>query len=301
MTTSFDLIISGGKVLDGTGADAIATDIGLRGDIIASIGDLSHAEAKQTIDATGKTVTPGFIDSHSHSDAYILIEPSAQSKVSQGITTEVVGNCGGSAAPLLGEYQMASDWREHEYPGTWSTVAEYRTLLESVNPAVNVVLFAGHKAIRVAVVGYDHREVTSDELSQMTKLLEQCIDEGARGISTGLIYAPAMYATTDELIALASVAAKQNCLYASHMRSEMGGVIDALEEALEIGRRSGATVQVSHLKASGRANWHLIDKAFELIRSARDEGINVAADRYPYTSGSTELDIIFPDWAEEGM
>jgi N-acyl-D-amino-acid deacylase len=300
MTTTFDLIITGGTVLDGTGSDGIAADLGVIGDRIASIGDLSGAETKETINAVGKTVTPGFIDSHSHSDAYLLIEPSAQSKISQGITTEITGNCGGSAAPLLGDYQMPSDWREHKYPGTWSRVGEYRDLLESIGPAPNVVLLAGHKAIRVAVVGHEHRDVRTDELIQMKELLAQCIDEGARGMSTGLIYSPGMAATQEELVELSRVVAERGGVYASHMRNEGSGVVEAVEEALEIGRQSGARVQVSHLKAAGQSNWHLIDKATGLIRDARASGQEVAADRYPYTSGSTELDVVFPDWAEEG-
>lgn len=295
-----DIKITNGRVVDGTGAPERVADIGISGSVIRDVGDLSGVSASTVIEASGKLVCPGFIDAHSHSDAYLLIEPSATSKTFQGITTEVVGNCGASAAPLRGTYQLPSDWQTHTYPGTWSSVAEYRALLEAAEPAPNVVLLIGHKALRVACAGLAHRAVTDEELAQMKTLLEQGMDEGARGLSTGLIYAPAMYADAHELEALGHVVAARDGIYTSHMRSEGNDILEAIQETLNMGRKTGVRVEISHLKISGASNWDKVDAALFLIRDAREEGIDVAADRYPYTSGCTELDVIFPDWAEEG-
>ena len=295
-----DVKITGGQVLDGTGGSPVLLDVGVSGDSISETGDLSGAPAKLTISAAGKYVCPGFIDAHSHSDSYLLVEPSAPSKIFQGITTEVVGNCGASAAPLVGKYHMPSDWLDKKYPGKWSTVAEYRSLLESVKPAPNVVLLIGHNTLRVGVSGYENRPLTKPELEDAKKLLEQSLDEGGRGFSTGLIYAPAMFAPREELVELAKVAAKKSGIYTSHIRNEGDRLIEAIEEAVSIGRDAGIRVQISHLKTTGRRNWPLVDKALGLIRTARAEGLEVSADRYPYTSSNTDLDVIFPAWAAEG-
>lgn len=295
-----DTVIVNGQILDGTGASPVRADIGITGDRIADIGDLSQAAAGTTIDAAGKHVCPGFIDVHSHSDAYLLIEPSSPSKIYQGITTEVVGNCGASAAPRVGLNQLPSDWREKKYPGKWATVAEYRALLEQVHPAPNVVLMIGHNTLRSAVSGYVNRNLTADELNKMKALLEQGLDEGGRGLSTGLIYSPGMYAPRDEIIELAAVAGKRGGIYTSHMRSEAKALIEAIDEALDIGRTAGIRVEISHLKTSGKPNWGLIDRALDRIRKARSAGQAVCADRYPYTAASTDLDVILPQWAAEG-
>jgi N-acyl-D-amino-acid deacylase len=304
----FDLLITGGDVLDGMGTDPVRSDIGITGDTIAAVGDLSNAEARQVIDLgpacpqspQSAIVCPGFIDVHSHSDAYLLIEPLAPSKLYQGVTTEVVGNCGASAAPLTGEYRMPSDWREMAFPGGWRSVAEYRALLEEVGPAVNALLLVGHNTLRAGVVGYENRLATIDERRAMAALLARGMDEGARGLSTGLIYSPGMFAPRDEIVELAQVAADHDGIYTSHMRSESRYLLEAIDEALAIGNASGIRVEISHLKVGGRDNWGLIDAALDRIRSARERGQEVAADRYPYTSACTDLDVIFPDWAAEG-
>ena len=296
----FDILISGGLVVDGTGAPPVLCDVGIRGDQIEDVGELSSCPAGIRIDAAGACVCPGFIDTHSHSDAYLLIEPSAPSKIHQGITTEVVGNCGASAAPLTGDYHMPSDWRDKSYPGTWSSVADYRALLEKVQPAPNVVLLIGHNTLRVGVAGYENRKVTDEELRQMIRLLERSLDEGGRGLSTGLIYPPGMFAPADEILRLATVAARHGGIYTSHMRNEGGRVIEAIQEAVAIGREAGIRVQISHLKTSGRGNWNLIDHVLGTVRKAREDGVDAAADRYPYVFSSTDLDVVFPGWAQEG-
>ena len=294
---NFDLLIRNGEVLDGTGAEAVCADVGIVGERIAAIGDLSQAEAKTVIDAAGQMVCPGFIDVHSHSDAYLLIDPRAPSKVFQGITTEVCGNCGASVAPRLGGAQLPSDWQDKPFPGTWSTVAEYRNLFEQVKPAVNEALLIGHNTLHRGVCGYEPRGANPEELKAMCRALEQALDEGGCGMSTGLIYPPASAVPQAEVVALAKVVARHGGLYTSHMRSEGKMLLEAIDETLDIGRKAGVRVQISHLKTSGKANWHKIDATLEKIESARSEGIEVAADRYPYTAAQTDLDILLPDWA----
>lgn len=294
---NFDLLIKNGSVLDGTGAEAVRADVGISGERIAAVGDLSKAEAKQAIDATGQIVCPGFIDVHSHSDAYLLIEPRASSKVFQGVTTEVCGNCGASAAPRLGDAKLPSDWQDKPFPGTWRTVAEYRKLFDQAKPAVNEALLIGHNTLHRGVSGYEPRGATPDELKEMCRALEQALDEGGCGLSTGLIYPPASAVPSDEIIALAKVCAGRGKIYTSHMRSEGKQLLEAIDEALNISRTSGARIEISHLKTSGKDNWHKIDAALAKIEAARAEGLEVAADRYPYTAAQTDLDITLPDWA----
>jgi N-acyl-D-amino-acid deacylase len=295
-----DVIISGGRVYDGNGTPPVTADVGMVGDTIHAIGDLGRVEAHQRIAAAGQVVCPGFIDVHSHSDAYLLVEPSAPSKLFQGVTTEVVGNCGASAAPLDGAYQLPSDWREKHYPGTWKTVAGYRTLLESVRPAPNVVLLIGHNTLRAGTAGYENRALTPEEAAQMGRRLEQALDEGGRGLSTGLIYSPGLFAPIAEIVELARIVARYDGIYTSHMRNEGARLPEAIDETLMIGQASGARVQISHLKTSGRANWHRVDAALERIQSGMNAGIRVKADRYPYTASSTDLDVVLPGWAAEG-
>ena len=293
----FDLLINGGEVLDGSGAPARRADVAISGERIAAIGDLSGAEARKIVSAAGCCVCPGFIDVHSHSDTFILLEPAAPSKIFQGVTTEIVGNCGASTAPRQGAYKMPTDWREKNYPGAWSSVAEYRALLEQVQPAVNIVLLIGHNSLRAGVIGYDARAATATEIRAMADLLDRALAEGGAGLSTGLIYTPGLYSTPAEVRALATVAARRGKIYTSHMRSEGDGLLEALDETLEIGRSTGIRVQVSHLKTSGRRNWAKVDAALDKIRAARAAGLHAAADRYPYTASCTDLDVILPDWA----
>lgn len=296
----FDLLIHGGTVIDGTGASARRADVGIRGDRIAAIGDLAPAAARVSVDASGQHVCPGFIDVHSHSDTYLLIEPNAASKLHQGVTTEIVGNCGASAAPLAGAYRLPSDWSDKTYPGAWRSVAEYRALLEQQHPAINVFFMIGHNTLRAGIVGYENRPATGDELCRMERALEQGLAEGARGFSSGLAYTPGIFAPESELHRLGKVVAAAGGIYTSHMRSESDRLVEAVTETISVGRTSGIRVQISHLKSVGKANWGLLDRAIDVIEQARAEGVRVAADRYPYTCSCTDLDIIFPDWAEEG-
>lgn len=305
----FDLLITGARVLDGTGGEPFIADIGTTGDTITAIGNLSAASSRRALDLSHPTriahpapriLSPGFIDAHSHSDTYLLIEPAAPSKLYQGITTEVCGNCGASAAPITSFDQLPADWAAHDYPGAWQSLAEYRTLLEQAGPAVNVVMLVGHNTLRRNVVGYDNRPATKDELKRMRELLDESLDAGARGFSTGLIYVPGMYASREELTTLAEAAAAHDGIYTSHMRSEGDQLLEAIEETLLIGEETGIRVEVSHLKVAGRSNWEKVDPALASIRAALERGVRVAADRYPYTAGATDLDVVFPAWAAEG-
>jgi N-acyl-D-amino-acid deacylase len=307
----FDLLIRNASIIDGTGAEPFTADIGIQGDTITAMGDLTTADFREELDLSPThppshapthtpILTPGFIDAHTHSDTYLLIEPSAPSKVFQGITTEVCGNCGASGAPISDISQLPSDWADKEYPGSWNSVAEYRALFEQAQPAVNAVLLIGHNTLRRNIVGYDNRPATSDEMDRMLQLMEESMAAGGRGLTTGLVYAPGMYAPREELVALASVAGRHGGLYGSHMRSEGSHLIEAIEETIAIGEAAGTRIQVSHLKTAGRSNWHKVDAAFETIHAAREHGLPVMADRYPYTAGATDLDVVFPSWFAEG-
>ena len=259
-----------------------------------------QAPTDQTIDAQGKYICPGFIDVHTHSDAYILLEPNAPSKIHQGVTTEIVGNCGASCAPLYPGSHMPSDWSAHEYPGSWQTIAEYRTLLEQVTPGVNIVCLVGHNTLRAGAMGYAPRTATPEETRLMTQRLKQAMDEGATGLSTGLVYNPGRFAESREVEELVRVVAARHGIYTSHMRSESSKLLEAINETLAFSEATGARVLISHLKAYGQKNWHLLEPALKRIHQAQQSGMEVYADRYPYTASCTDLDIIFPEWAVAG-
>ncbi|MFO7937945.1 MAG: D-aminoacylase [Kiritimatiellia bacterium] len=311
----FDLIIENAEIVDGSGGPAYRGDIGIDDDRIAVCGDfLEKATSGRRINAEGLTVVPGFIDAHSHSDAYVLLEADAPSKISQGITSEINGQCGGSAVPRMGKAQLPSDWISQIYPElldgearksshvgpTWSTFAEYRELFETVQPAINSVQLVGHNTLRAGVVGYESRSAHADEVKLMVRRLEEALDAGCRGISTGLLYQPGKYAQLSEITALASAVAKRGGFYSTHMRSEGHELEESVQEVLELGRMTGVQLQISHLKASGKANWNKMSSVLETLKRARSDGLNVQADRYPYLAGGTELDIVLPPWAEKG-
>ena len=305
-------IIRGGTVVDGTGRDGFVGDVVVEGDRIV---DVLHSDEKSgasatlnsqlstlnLIDASGCLVTPGFVDAHAHSDAYLVIEPDAPSKISQGVTTEINGQCGGSVAPRYGEARLSSDWAAILGERlTWRSLAEYREVLETAKPALNTVQFVGHNTLRSSVVGYCGRPSTDDELKEMSRLLERSLDEGGWGMTTGLIYQPGKYSTPEEVVALAKVAAAKGGCYATHMRSEGDAILEAIDEVLELVKATGIRAEISHLKTSGRRNWGKIDAVLEKIESAVSDGLLLGSDRYPYCAAGTDLDIVLPDWAQEG-
>ena len=302
MSAAFEIVIAGGDVCDGTGAARRRADVGVRGDRVAAIGDLVGASAARRIDAAGRIVAPGFIDIHSHSDESVLIEPRLLSTLHQGVTTVIAGNCGSSSAPAIGLGADEVDRRLERYAGrrTWTSFDEYLDAVGRSGTALNFCSFVGHGRLRQAVVGGDRRPPSAGELSAMRALLASTLEEGAVGMASGLIYPPSAYAGTDELAALGEVVARYDGLYASHIRNEGARLVEAVEEGIAVGRRSGARVQLSHHKAAGSKNWGKVAATLALIAAARDEGVDVAADQYPYTASSTGLGVVVPDWVHEG-
>jgi N-acyl-D-amino-acid deacylase len=301
---TFDLLVKHGTVVDGTGAARMAADVGVSGGRITAIAPGLAGEARQEIDATGRIVAPGFIDVHTHSDFTLLNVPGADSKVRQGITTEVVGNCGFSPAPvslqtldLLKEYV---GFLNPHLPWNWRRLGEFYQRVSDQGCAMNIAPLVGHGAVRIAVMGFDNRPPGADELTQMQRLVGEAMEDGAVGLSSGLIYTPGCYGDTQELVALAKVAAQGGGVYATHMRGEGGTLEEAITEALRIGEEAGIPVQISHLKASGRDNWHKMERALRMIEEGRSRGIAVTADIYPYIAGSTTMTSLFPAWTLEG-
>ena len=297
-------LIRGGTIVDGTGRPAFVGDVLIDGDKIADKGNRQPSTAIdccETIDATGLIVSPGFIDAHTHSDAYLVLEPDAPSKVTQGITTELNGQCGGSVAPRYGEARLSSDWAALLGPKlTWRSLAEYREVLDAAKPAVNTVQFVGHNTLRSSVVGYGARAATPEDLREMERLLAKSLDEGGWGLTTGLIYQPGKYSTPEEVVALVKVAAAKGGYYATHMRSEGDRILEAIDEVIELVKQTGIRAEISHLKTSGRRNWHKIDAVLDKIEGAMAAGLLLGSDRYPYCAAGTDLDVLLPDWAQEG-
>jgi len=299
---SFDLVIRGGLVLDGTGVAAYPADVGVVGDRIAAIGAIAAEQGRRVIDAAGLHVCPGFIDIHSHSDGAILLYPTADSRVRQGVTTELTGNCGGSAAPLAGA--RADDARrsygKQGIQAKWTGVASYCDVLDRSGISINQALLVGQGTIRTNAIGNVDRHLTPDELAAVVRAVDEALDEGAFGLSTGLEYTPGRYTPTEEIVAMARVVSRRGGLYASHIRNEEAALLEAVDEAISIGRQSGARVQIAHLKAAGRRNWGKQQGALDLIASAKRDGIEVLADAYPYTAYSTGLAILLSAAALEG-
>lgn len=300
---SFDLILRGGILLDGTGGPAFQGDVGLVGDRIAAIGTIDPGQGGRVLNVSGFCVSPGFIDIHSHSDGDILRYPTADSRVRQGVTTEITGNCGGSAAPIEGS-QAEEHRKELEeelgIQGGWSDVASYLQLLEREAISVNHALLVGQGTIRGTVAGSEGRILTGAEMERVLFLMEEAMDQGAFGLSTGLEYVPGRFTPTEEIVAMSRIVARTGGIYTSHVRNEEAMLLEAIDEAIRIGRETGARVQISHLKAAGRPNWGKQVASLDLIEGARMEGIQVLADAYPYTAYSTGLTILFSAWAMDG-
>ncbi|MCX7766392.1 MAG: amidohydrolase family protein, partial [Candidatus Sumerlaeia bacterium] len=299
----FDLIVKGGKVFDGSEKEAIFADIGIVGDRIKEVGNLTGADAREVISATGLIVMPGFIDAHSHSDENYLVNPLAESKLRQGITTEVIGNCGSSPFPLspATQQQLQQDIKDWGIKVDWTTAEGFFARLEAVHPAINIVPLVGQGTIRAAVIGYEDRPPTSQELAQMKDLLREALASGCWGFSSGLIYPPGCFTPTAELIELAKLLHPVDGIYTSHIRSEGDQLLEAIDEALNIGRSAGIRVQISHLKAAGARNWGKAEKALQKIdRAINREGLAVGFARYTYTASATSLSSLLPNWAHQG-
>jgi len=298
----YDLLIVGGEVLDGTGAAAVRADIGISGGRIAAVGDLAGEAAGRRLDADGRTVAPGFIDSHSHDDFNLPVNPLVPGKILQGVTTQVTGQCGWSPAPILPEQRRTfvenASFIDSGLAYDWETMADFLARLPPL--AVNVAQLVGHVTVRCAAMGMEDRPPTDDELARMRHLVAESMAGGAFGFSTGLVYPPAAYAQTDEIAALAAEAARHGGGYHTHMRNEGARLFESVREAVEVGRRSGARVHISHLKISGKQYWGQAAELLRLIEQERASGVFVNWDQYPYPAGSSGLKSLLPNWAHEG-
>lgn len=288
---SYDVIIRNGTVIDGTGRPGVAADVAVQDNRIVAIGAVSDT-AKHTLDATGRVVTPGFIDVHSHDDFALLDRPLCDFKIMQGVTTEVIGNCGFGAAPASAAYKAFLQGFGAVLFGplgefSWETTDEFFRLFETHPPSVNVVAQIPHAAVRYGVLGSDKRPPTAQELSRMQALVREGMEAGAVGMSTGLYYLP--HTQTEEVIALAKAVAEYGGLYATHMRNEDSGLLDSIHETLRIGQEAAVPVQISHHKAMGRQNWGKVTESLALVDQARQRGQDVTSDAYPYIAGSTTL------------
>jgi len=304
-----DIIIRNAEIIDGTGKPAYRADVAVDGGQISDVGNLSRRGARHVLDAKGYVITPGFIDMHSHADFSLPIWPTADSMLHQGITTAVVGQCGLSPAPLpdktreetvaalsgfFGELIKAMPWKE------WSSVGDYLKFLTRQGVSLNVLQLVGQGVIRASVMGFGEGRADPDQMAAMKDQIAGAMAEGAIGLSTGLIYPPGSFTATEELIELTRKVASKKGYYFSHIRGEGDTLLDAVEEAIRIGRETGASVQISHFKAAPKDNWDKSPRALRLIDRAQAEGLDVTADLYPYQAGSTTLATMLPQWAHVG-
>jgi N-acyl-D-amino-acid deacylase len=297
----FDVLIRNGHIIDGSGSPWYSGDIGIRAGRIAAIGRLANAPSRKTIDARGMVVAPGFIDMLGQSEISILVNPHLPSKIFQGITTEITGE-GSSAAPL-NDALRAADRAGYQHYGIkpdWTTFREYFARLEKQGIGINVADYVGATQVRRVVIGDGNRAPTAAELERMKELVRAAMRDGAVGVSTSLQYAPAPYATTEELIALATEAGKLGGIYATHLRSEGDAIIQALDEAIRIGREAHIPVEIWHLKAAGKTNWGRMPEIVAHIQKARDSGVDISADTYAYPAWFNSFSAFIPPWAHDG-
>jgi len=297
----YDTVILNGKVYDGMGGEPINADIAIRGDRIADIGDFSAADAVATVDADGMAVAPGFINMLSWATHTLIEDGRGLSDVRQGVTLEIFGE-GRSMGPLNDalRQEMIDRQGDIKFDVEWDTLAGYLEHLESRGVSPNVASFVGATTVRAHELGEEDRAPTAEELERMQALVADAMRDGALGVGSSLIYAPAFYADTDELVALASTAANFDGFYVSHLRSEGNRLVESVQELIEIAQRSGAAAEIYHLKAAGRENWNKLDRVFELVESARADGLEIRANMYTYTAGATGLDAAMPPWVQEG-
>ena len=296
-----DVLIKNGVIVDGTGNPGYKGDVGIKNGkiVLANVGD----QAEKVIDASGKIVCPGFIDAHSHGDLIIGTEDAHLFKTTQGVTTEIVGQCSLSMAPVAPEH--LTDIQNMLSMGTtffpedmknWTSYARWLEYADAVPKTANAKMYIGHSSLRIAVMGMDNRPATQKELDTMKGILREAMESGAAGFSTGLIYTPCCYAKEDEIIELAKVIAPFDGIYASHMRNEADMIVDAVKETINVGRQAGVRVDISHHKMLGKPNWGKQKETLRLIHEARDEGIRVICDQYPYTRNMTTLNACMPPW-----
>jgi len=298
----YDIVIENGRLITGTGNPWFFGDVALVGDKIARIGRLGGAPAGRRIDAAGCYVSPGFIDGHSHSDLFIFVDPKAEPKVMQGVTTENVGMDGMSVAPI--EAKDIADWRQHisglagdpPIDWKWRSFAGYLDAIDELRTSDNISSYVGLGTIRFKLMGMSDRAATAQEVKAMSSLAAQAMEEGARGVSSGLIYPPSQYQTLEEVVAICEVARDYDGIYDVHLRSEGDGLIAGMEEVIDMGRRSGIPIVVTHHKAMGKRNWGLSEQTLRMVDEARSQGLDVTLEQYPYAAASTMLHAVIPPW-----
>lgn len=297
-----DILIKNALVVEGTGKPAFKADVAIAVGRIALVAERIEQEAECTIEAQGLHLAPGFIDAHSHSDLTLLVDPRAESKIRQGVTTEVIGNCGSSPAPLLGAgvEEAQAEAKSVGLHITWASMAGYLERLRRSGIALNVVPLVGHGTVRGAVLGFDDVQPTPEQQAKMERLVAEAMEEGARGLSSGLIYPPGFYARTEEVIGLARVAARRGGIYATHIRSESDRLFEAVAEAIEIGEQAEIQVEISHVKLEGYRNWEGADRLLGVLEDACSRGVRVGCDQYPYAASASWLAGILPYWAQAG-
>ncbi len=301
MVADYDIIIRGGTIYDGSGAPPVVGDLAIKDDTLAVVGGEVVGSGAIEIDAEGLAVTPGFINMLSWATESLLADGSSQSDIRQGVTLEVFGE-GWSMGPLneAMKRQMVEQQGDIKFDVAWTTLGEYLEYMVDAGISPNVASFVGATTVRIHVLGYEDRLATSEELDEMRALVGQAMEEGALGLGTSLIYAPAFYADTEELIALAEVAAEHGGMYISHIRSEGNQLLEAVEELITVASEAQIPAEIYHLKAAGEANWDKLQQVFERIEAARAEGLRITADMYTYTAGATGLDAAMPPWVQEG-
>ena len=297
-----DILIKNGTVVDGTGKPVFKADVGVFENRIAIVAPHIEQEAAHTVEAGGLHVAPGFIDPHTHSDLPLVVDPRAESKIRQGVTTEVIGNCGFSPAPLMGAAveEMNAKAANLSLEVTWQSMAEYLDHLRNPGTILNVVPLLGHNTVRGSVLGYDDVQPTLEQQAEMERVVEEAMEQGARGLSTGLFYPPGFYAQTAEVIGLARAAARHGGIYASHIRSESDTLLEAVAEAIEIGERAEIGVEIAHLKLAGYRNWDGVDQLVSMLETAKASGVRLGCDQYPYHASNSWLAAMMPYWAQAG-
>jgi N-acyl-D-amino-acid deacylase len=297
---SFDVLITGGLVYDGTGSDPVITDIGIRGDRIVAIGKLASSPTRMIVDARNLAVAPGFINMLSHSEESLIIDGRSQGEIREGVTTQIFGE--ESMGPLTEQMRQSKLLKQGDltYDIPWTTLSEYLMYLEKKGISQNIASFIGAATIREYVIGLENKKATPDQLKQMCGLVLTEMAGGALGISTALIYAPGVYASTDELIELCKTATQYQGKYISHIRSEGNRLIEAVEELIHISREAKIPAEIYHLKSAGQSNWYKMDSVISLVELARREGLKITADMYTYPAGMTGLDVTMPPWVLDG-
>ncbi len=299
----FDIIIKNGTIFDGLGNVGKSADIGIINNKIVAIENLTGVKANQIINAKDLYVSPGFIDIHTHTDMELIVNPKAESKIRQGITTEISGNCGYSPFPLSKNDAIELSKNTKEKYGIdvhWNNIKGFLDEIRKRGTGINYATFTGHGDLRAMVVGRDDTKPTIDQMNKMKEVLAQSMDNGSLGLSTGLEYSPGSYANTEELIELCKVVKEHNGIYATHMRSEDAKVEEAIIEAIKIAKQSGVSLQISHFKACNKPNWHKVDNMLKLVHDAHDNGVDIMLDRYPYNAWGTGLSSFLPLWARQG-